>query len=190
VSSQSPSDESLAARAATGDRSAFDRLVERHQSPLLNFCYRMLGDPDDAADAAQQSFVQAYLHLPRARLDLPFRPWLYRIARNQCLDRLRARRTVALPEPADEGDGEAPGGSLVDPSPLPDEVAERHDLQRLLAEAIGSLPERYRAVVSMRYVTDLTFAEVGQALGLPENTVKTFFQRSKGLLRAYLRERL
>jgi RNA polymerase sigma-70 factor (ECF subfamily) len=129
------------------------------------------------------------MHLPRARLDLPFRPWLYRIARNQCLDRLRARRTVGLPDPGDEYEAGPPGALLPDPTPLPDELAERRDLQRLLGEAIGTLPERYRAVVAMRYVTDLTFAEIGQALGLPENTVKTFFQRSKALLRDYLRER-
>jgi RNA polymerase sigma-70 factor (ECF subfamily) len=186
---ESQPDEQLAGRAARGDASAFEQLVRRHETPLLNFCYRMLGDADDAADAAQQSFVQVYLHLPSARLDLPFRPWLYRIARNQCLDRLRARRTIGLPESADDESkaGEVP---LPDAAPLPEEVAERHDLQRLLGEAIASLPERYRAVVAMRYVTDLTFAEIGQALGLPENTVKTFFQRSKALLRDYLRERL
>ncbi|HEY3081580.1 MAG TPA: sigma-70 family RNA polymerase sigma factor [Chloroflexota bacterium] len=191
MATQSQPDEPLAARAAAGDASAFEELVRRYQSSLLNFCYRMLGDPDDAADAAQQSLVQAYLHLPRTRLDLPFRPWLYRIARNQCLDRLRARRTVGLPEPGDDDeDDRAPGALLADPTPLPEELAERRDLQRLLGEAIGSLPERYRAVVALRYVTDLTFAEIGQSLGLPENTVKTFFQRAKALLRDYLRERL
>jgi RNA polymerase sigma-70 factor (ECF subfamily) len=190
VPSPSPPDEPLASRAAAGDPSAFDELVRRHQSGLLNFCYRMLGDPDDAADAAQQSFVQAYLHLPRARLDLPFRPWLYRIARNQCLDRLRARRALSLPDPTEDDGGESPAGQLPDPTPLPDELAERRDLQRLLADAIGCLPERYRAVVALRYVTDLTFAEIGQALGLPENTAKTFFQRAKLVLREHLRGRL
>ena len=54
----------------------------------------MLGDPDEAADAAQQSFVQAYYHLPKAKLDLPFKPWIFRIARNQCIDRIRERRTT------------------------------------------------------------------------------------------------
>jgi RNA polymerase sigma-70 factor (ECF subfamily) len=190
VPPESQPDEQLAARAARGDAPAFEELVRRHQSSLLNFCYRMLADADEAADAAQQSFVQVYLHLPRARPDLPFRPWLYRIARNGCLDRLRARRTTSLSAVGDADDPDAPAALLADPTPLPDELADRRDLQRLLAEAIGALPERYRAVVAMRYVTDLTFAEIGQALGLPENTVKTFFQRSKALLRDYLRERL
>lgn len=182
-------DEALAALAARGDASAFEQLVRRHQGALINFAFRMLGDRDEAADAVQQTFVQVYLHLPRARLDLAFKPWLYRIARNQCLDRLRQRRPSASLERDLEADA-APAVDARDPDPLPDELLERRDLQRLLAEAIETLPERYRAVVAMRYVTDLTFAEIGQALGLPENTVKTFFQRAKALLREHLRTRL
>jgi RNA polymerase sigma factor (sigma-70 family) len=181
-------DERLAALAAGGDAGAFEVLVRRHQGALVNFAFRMLGDRDEAADAAQQTFVQVYLNLPRARLDLAFKPWLYRIARNQCLDRLRQRRP-SLPIDADP-DVAAPAFEVPDPAPLPDELLERRDLQRLLADAIAALPERYRAVVAMRYVTDLTFAEIGAALGLPENTAKTFFQRAKGLLREHLRARL
>jgi len=179
-------DEALAALAAGGDADAFERLVRRHQGALINFAYRMLGDRDEAADAVQQTFVQLYLHLPRARLDLAFKPWLYRIARNQCLDRLRQRRPTSSLERELEGD-EAPAHQARDPDPLPEELLERQDLQRLLAEAIAALPERYRAVVAMRYVTDLTFAEIGLALGIPENTVKTFFQRAKALMRERLR---
>jgi RNA polymerase sigma factor (sigma-70 family) len=180
-------DEALAALAAGGDAAAFEQLVRRHQSALVNFAFRMLGDRDDAADAVQQTFVQVYVNLPRARLDLAFRPWLYRIARNQCIDRLRQRRP-SLPVEGDVDD--APVFELQDPEPLPEELLERRDLQRLLADAIGALPERYRAVVALRYVTDLTFAEIGATLGLPENTAKTFFQRAKALLRDHLRARL
>jgi RNA polymerase sigma-70 factor (ECF subfamily) len=182
-------DEALAALAASGDAAAFDQLVRRHQAALVNFAFRMLGDRDEAADAVQQTFVQVYVNLPRARLHLAFKPWLYRIARNQCLDRLRQRRpTLPIDREVDADD--PPAFDLRDPDPLPEELLERRDLQRLLADAIGTLPERYRAVVAMRYVTDLTFAEIGAALGLPENTVKTFFQRAKALLREYLRARL
>jgi RNA polymerase sigma factor (sigma-70 family) len=182
-------DEELAARAAAGDAAAFEQLFRRHQAALVNFAFRMLGDPDEAADAAQQAFVQVYLNLPRARLDLAFKPWLYRIARNQCLDRLRRRR-LAGPIERDLDADEETLFDTRDTDPLPEELLERRDLQRLLAEAIQALPERYRAVVAMRYVTDLTFAEIGQALGVPENTAKTFFQRAKALLREYLRGRL
>jgi RNA polymerase sigma factor (sigma-70 family) len=179
-------DEELARLAAGGDAAAFEELVRRYQRPLVNFAYRMLGDPDAAADAAQQAFVQVYLHLPRARLDLPFRPWLYRIARNQCLDRLRERRATPFSEVERDDEGDSPLLGVADPDPLPDDLLERRDLQRLLGAAIQALPERYREVVALRYTTDLTFAEVAEALGIPENTAKTFFQRAKTLLREQL----
>jgi RNA polymerase sigma-70 factor (ECF subfamily) len=182
-------DEALAALAARGDAAAFEQLVRRYQGALVNFSFRMLGDRDEAADAAQQTFVQVYLNLPRARLDLAFRPWLYRIARNQCLDRLRQRRPFASLEAELDAD-ESTIFAARDPDPLPEELLERRDLQRLLSDTIQALPERYRSVVALRYVTDLTFAEIGQALGIPENTVKTFFQRAKLLMREHLRGRL
>src|SRR2546425_7427595 len=141
-------DEELAVLAARGDTAAFEQLVRRHQAALVNFAFRMLGDRDEAADAAQQTFVQVYLHLPRARLDLAFKPWLSRIARNQCLDRLRQRRPSASLEAEPDSD-EAPAFAARDPDPLPEELLERRDLQRLLADAIQALPERYRSVVAL-----------------------------------------
>ena len=183
------SDEELAVNAARGDASAFEALILRYQRPLLNFAFRMLGDADEAADAAQQSFVQAYYHLPRAKLDLPFKPWIFRIARNQCIDRIRERRTISL-SAMSETDDEGAGVEFADHSPLPEDLAEQNDLQQILTDAISLLPERYRAVVSMRYVTDLTFAEIAIALNLSENTVKTFFQRAKAMLRADLARKI
>jgi RNA polymerase sigma-70 factor (ECF subfamily) len=150
----------------------------------------MLGNADDAADAAQQTFVQAYTSLPRARLDMPLRPWLFRIARNACIDRIRARRSAVVSAFGDDRGGDAAIEAIVDFAPLPEQLVEHRDLQRLLAETIRALPERYRSTVAMRYTTDLTFAEIGQALGLPENTVKTHFQRAKALLRVALASRL
>ena len=149
----------------------------------------MLGDADEAADAAQQAFVQAYYHLPRAKLDLPFKPWIFRIVRNQCIDRIRDRRTTSLSAMVEQDDDSA-GFQLTDQSPLPEDLAEQSDLQRILSDAIATLPERYRAVVSMRYATDLTFAEIAIALNLSENTAKTFFQRAKAILREDLTKRI
>lgn len=179
-------DDALARRAARGDERAFAELVRRHGPPLHNFAYRMVGDADDAADVAQQAFVQAYLHLPARRPELPFRPWLFRIARNLCVDRIRQRRTV--PFSAVERDDE-PENSLLDvadSAPLPEEIVERRDLQKRLRSAVLGLPPRYRAVVALRYTTDQTFGEIAAALEIPENTAKTLFQRAKPFLRRAL----
>jgi RNA polymerase sigma-70 factor (ECF subfamily) len=185
------SDELLAERARRGDEAALGALIDRYSRPLFNFALRFLGSTDDAEDIAQQTFVQVYLALPRTRTDLPFRPWIYRIARNLCLNRLRDKRWLTFSQvgrPDDAGD--SPLDLVADPEPLPEDLVERADLQQLLAGAIATLPPRYREVVALRYSAELSFAEIAEALAIPENTAKTFFHRAKALLREHLRGRL
>ena len=177
-------DEQLAAGYARGERVCFDELVRRYSASIYAFALRMVGRPEDAEDLTQDVFVQLLRSLPSARADLPLRPWIYVIARNKCLDHLKRRRAAAFSEVADGVEGGEM--DVADAAPLPDELVERADVQQMLQRAIAGLPERYRAVVALRYATDLTFAEMGQVLGLPENTVKTHFQRAKALLRAAL----
>lgn len=154
--------------------------------PIFNFAFRMVGTYSDADDVAQDVFVQVYKSLPSARLDLPFRPWLYVIARNKCLDFLKRKRPLPFSSLQDPDSTKSPIDSIRDREPLPEELLERADLQRLLRDAIAHLPDRYRTVVSMRYAGELTFAEIAQVLSLPENTVKTHFQRAKDILKREL----
>ncbi|HLZ70125.1 MAG TPA: sigma-70 family RNA polymerase sigma factor [Dehalococcoidia bacterium] len=180
-------DEELVAAFLSGEIGAFEELVQRYSRPIFNFVYRMLCSYADADDVAQDVFVQVYNSLPAARTDLPFKPWLYVIAKNKCLDFLKRKRPLLF---SDVDGPEAEDGSIAervaDSDPLPEELAERADLQRILHEAVLGLPERYRQVVAMRYTGDLSFAEIAQALALPENTVKTHFHRAKALLRTRL----
>jgi len=180
------SDEELARAYCEGDALSFEELVRRYMKPMFNFAYRMTGSYADADDVAQDVFVQVFKSLPSARLDLPFKPWLYVIGRNKCLDFLKRKRPLAFSALEDSDGGESVVDSIADREPLPDEMLEHADLQRILREAIGRLPERYRTVVSLRYGAELTFAEIGEALSMPENTVKTHFQRAKAALRADL----
>ncbi len=184
------SDETLARRALAGDQAAFGALVERYQRPAFNFAYRLLGDYDEAADAAQQGFVQLYTALPGIDLSRPLRPWLFRTIRNRCVDVIRRRRTVSLSATteSEEGDGAPLEDQLAAADPLPEDLAERADLQRLLGAAIARLPPRYREVVALRYTTDLTFGQIAETLGIPENTAKIHFHRAKALLRQRLRD--
>ncbi|WP_069802971.1 RNA polymerase sigma factor [Thermogemmatispora onikobensis] len=184
------SDGHLARRALEGDEKAFEALVQRYSGPLFSFICHFLGDYDQACDILQQVLLQLYLSLPGLHLGVPLKPWLFQVARNRCLDELRRKRAVTFSElesGGEEGE-ELPVAveSIADGRPLPEELAERHDLQRLLLEAIHSLPPRFRAVVLLRYTAQLSFAEIGQALSMPEATAKTYFQRSKPLLRASL----
>lgn len=180
-------DEALAARFQRGDRLAFEELVERYHRPIYHFAYRLLGRAEDAEDATQDVFIQLYSALPGARLDLPLRPWIYRIARNRCLDLLKRKQPVVFSALAAD-DEEAGVPALPGGAPLPEEWAERADLQRVLSAAIAALAPAYREVVALRYAGDLQFGEIAAVLGMPENSVKTRFQRAKAMLREALRE--
>jgi RNA polymerase sigma-70 factor, ECF subfamily len=172
--------------ARSREPGAFEALVRRHQGPLYNFCLRMLGQSEDAADVAQETFVQLYSHLARLDEREPIAPWLFRVARNRCIDLIRRRRTVPLGMP-DDSDERMSAVDVADDEPLPDELAERADLQRLLAQAIATLPPAYAEVVSLRYAGERSFAEIAQILDCDEGAARVRFHRAKALLRRQLR---
>ncbi len=174
----------LAARRR--DPAAFEALVRRHQGPLYNFCLRMLGRADDAADVAQETFVQLYSHLDRLDEREPVAPWLFRVARNRCIDVIRRRRTVPLALLDDSGETTSID-EPADDDPLPDVLAERADLQRVLSNAIALLPPAYAEVVALRYAGDRSFAEIAAILDCDESAARVRFHRAKALLRRHLR---
>src|SRR5437763_1186220 len=190
---QELSDGALAQQALAGHQWAFEALVHRYSTPLFSFIYHFLGDYDPACDILQQVFLQLYLSLATLRTGDPLKPWLFQVARNRCLDDIRQRqrrRNVHFSEleaPMDEE--ELPSlVTIPDTSPLPEELAERHDLQRRLHQAIQALPPKFRAVVFLRYAAQLSFSEIAQTLNMPTATAKTYFQRAKPLLCANLRD--
>ena len=182
------SDGILAQQAIAGDQHAFEILVQRYSTPLFNFICRFLGDYDQACDILQQVFLQLYISLPNLRTGDPLKAWLFQVARNRCLDELRRKHAIHFSElePASDDDELSPLATLPDTAPLPEELAERRDLQQCLQKAIQTLPPKFRSVVLLRYAGQLSFSEIGQALKMPEATAKTYFQRAKPLLRAAL----
>ena len=182
------SDGILAQRSIAGDQRAFEILVQRYSTPLFNFICRFLSDYDQACDILQQVFVQLYISLPNLRTSDPLKAWMFQVARNRCLDELRRKHAIHFSElePANDDDELSPLATMPDTDPLPEELAERRDLQRCLQKAIQTLPPKFRSVVLLRYAGQLSFSEIGQALDMPEATAKTYFQRAKPLLRAAL----
>lgn len=174
----------LAARRR--DPAAFEALVRRHQGALYNFCLRMLGRMDDAADVAQETFVQLFTHLAQLDEREPLAPWLFRVARNRCIDVIRRRRTLPLDMSDDLGESTLLA-EPADEEPLPEELAERADLQDVLARAIAELPPTYAEVVALRYAGDRSFAEIAEILDCDEGTARVRFHRAKLLLRQHLR---
>jgi len=191
---QSPeiSDGILAQQTLSGDQRAFETLVQRYSGTLFNFVCRFLADYDQACDILQQVFLQLYISLPNLRTGEPLKAWLFQVARNRCLDELRRKHAIHFSDLETGSDDEelSPLAAMPDTGPLPEEVAERHDLQQCLQRAIQALPPKFRAVVLLRYASQLSFSEIGQALNMPEATAKTYFQRAKPLLRAALTTQL
>lgn len=178
-----PSDADLVQRCLEGDNTGFDLLVRRHQRQINGLCYRMLGDPEEAAEAAQESFVKAYYALERFRQDSKFLTWLFKIASNTCIDLSRARsrrRESLLEEGAVETAGSQANGSS------PEQTALRGESSRLVREAVLRLPEKYRAALVMFHFSGMSIKEISGALGRPEGTVKSDLHVAREMLRRKL----
>jgi RNA polymerase sigma factor (sigma-70 family) len=181
-------DSVLAQHYLAGDQQAFEVLVQRYSGSLFTFIRRFVGEYDAASDILQQVMLQLYISLPKLRTGEPLKAWLYRVARNRCLDELRRKRAMHFSELEKEIDEEEQSlvDTMQDLSPLPEEVVERRDVQDTLLKAIRALPPKFRAVVLLRYAAQLSYAEIGRVLNMPEATAKTYFQRAKPLLKVGL----
>jgi len=192
VKSPEISDGVLAQQTLSGDQRAFEALVQRYSGTLFNFICRFLADYDAASDILQQVFLQLYISLPNLRTGEPLKAWLFQVARNRCLDELRRKHAIHFSDLETGSDDEEPSprAAIPDTNPRPEDVAERNDRQQCWKSAIQALPPKFRGVVLLRYASQLSFSEIGQALGMPEATAKTYFQRAKPLLRAALKTQL
>jgi len=176
-------DEALLDRARRGDRDAFAELVERHQDGLYTMALRLLGRPEDAADVVQETFLRAYVNLPRLR-PASVRAWLFRVAVNAAHDvhRRTARRPVTSLE-----DAEGKILDLPDPALGPEASAEARERAAVVREALLRLPLEYRACVVLRDVNDLSYEEVAEALRVPLGTVKSRLSRARAQVATVLR---
>jgi RNA polymerase sigma factor (sigma-70 family) len=176
----------LVKQVLAGDQTAFEVLVKRYNTPIFNFICHFLNDYDLACDVTQQVFLQLYISMSTLRTGEPLKAWLFQVARNRCLDELRRKRAIHFSDLENAGEDEdlSPLAIMPDEGPLPDELAERSDLQAHLRKAIDVLPPKFRSVVLLRYTAQLSFSEIGRTLQMPEATAKTYFQRARPLLRA------
>jgi RNA polymerase sigma-70 factor (ECF subfamily) len=163
-------DTDLISRAAGGDSSAFQALVERHRSMVYRVAYQFAGNHHDAEDIAQEVFIKVYRSLDRFRQDAQLTSWMYRIVMNACIDH-RRRQRLAVAAPFGE---EAEQRMLNTPEerPDPEERAYAGELGQVLESEIGRLPNGQRVVFVMRHHQGMKLSEIAGALGLAEGTVK------------------
>jgi RNA polymerase sigma-70 factor (ECF subfamily) len=167
----------LVARAVAGDRAAFGTLVERYAGVARRVARAVLGNAEDADDAAQDAMLSALVKLDQYDQRRPFGPWLLRIVANAATDR-RRRRTVRRAEPLDPG--------FVAGGPRPDTTAERRALAERLREALAELPERRRMAVVLFDVEGYSHGEIAEILRIPEGTVRSEVFHARRRLRALL----
>jgi len=179
------SDGELAALTIAGRQTAFAEIMRRHREPLYRMIKGYVGNPEDALDLVQESFVSAYKRLDSYDRERPMRAWLARIAINKCRDWAR-RRAVrqflfsAGPIPEE--------GSVADPAPLIDQAAADKEALSLLWEDIASLPRALKEVLLLRVIDGLTQAETASVLRISEKAVETRLYRARKRL-SDLRER-
>jgi RNA polymerase sigma-70 factor, ECF subfamily len=163
-------DSELISRAAGGDPTAFQTIVERHRSMVYRVAYQFAGNHHDAEDIAQDVFIKVYRSLDKFRQDAQLTSWLYRIVMNACIDH-RRRSSPASAAPFGE-EAEHKMLNTAEERPGPEERAYASELGVVLEEAVARLPHGQRIVFVMRHHQGLKLCEIAEALGLAEGTVK------------------
>jgi RNA polymerase sigma-70 factor, ECF subfamily len=167
-------DEELVHRYLEGDTEAFGALVQRHQSRVYNIALRVLGDPDDARDAAQDAFLTLVRKLSQFRGDAAFTTWMHRITVNACYDILRKRRRQPMLRTVRDPDDPMPD-HLPPVADHADETIGSIDAAR----ALQQIPEEYRVVLVLADVEDLPYEEIARTLDVPLGTVKSRVHRGR-----------
>lgn len=165
-------------QAQQGSDEAFTHLVETYQTPVYNLCYRMLGEPEAAEDASQETFLRAYQHLSRYDQKRPFPTWLLSIAAHYCIDRLRRRKFAMFS--IDEDDDESAPFEIPDPnSPNPEAESMRREDREKLHSLLKGLDATDRAAIIMRYWYDFSEVEIAESLRLTVSAVKSRLHRAR-----------
>lgn len=170
-----------------GDRNAFEELVDMYNDKIYHLAYRMLNFSSEAEDVVQDTFLRVYMNLDRYDENQKFSTWIYRIATNLCIDRLRKRKpNYSLDAEMPDGEGSDWYSLLASQQDTPEQEVVLSETQYIIRRAIGNLPEKYKSVVVLRYLHDMSLQEIGDVLGMPVTTVKTRVHRGREFLRKKL----
>lgn len=183
-------EQELVTRAKGGDTEAFAQLVEANQNRIYSLALRMVGNPEDATDLAQDAFLSAWRGLERFQGEAAFSTWLYRLTSNACIDFLRKEKRKRPAGGILSLDDTEEGATL----DLPDYEAdphrqlERSEVRQSIAQGLSALSPEHRRVLTLREVAGLSYAEIARILGLEEGTVKSRISRARLALRKKLVE--
>ncbi len=160
-------------KVKNGDGNAFSDLVEAYQRPVYNLCYRMLGNVEEAEDAAQEAFWRAYQAIDRYDTQRSFITWLLSIAAHYCIDQQRKRR-MQFTDIED-----LPESNLPDPTPNPEKIVNMMEDDQVIYKLLNTLPAQDRAAVVLKYWYDFSEIEIAEALNLSQSAVKSRLFRAR-----------
>jgi RNA polymerase sigma-70 factor, ECF subfamily len=191
ASNSHESDAALVDAARRHDPEAFEEIVTRYGPRIFRLAQRITRNYEDAEEVSQDSFTRAFLHMETFRGDARFSSWLSRIAINQSLMKLRARRWRELhfdsPASTSAGSEDTPfRPEVADHTPTPEQLYSQEEVQRILASAMGELPTTFREVLLLREVEEYSTRETARILGLSISAVKSRALRGRQLLRRAL----
>lgn len=170
----------------------FDALVNKYEKKIFNVIYRFLGDYEEATDLTQETFISAFRHYERFRGEAKVFTWLYQIARNLCINRVRQRdrqrslRIESLDQPRDTEDDDRMQREVADWSRAPQTLLEEKELRQRILAAIDALPPDYKEIVMLREFENLSYNEIVEVTGLTLENVKTRLSRARAMLRRKL----
>lgn len=181
-------EQQLIADARKGDVAAFEALIGEHQKRIFSIAFRMAGNPEDAADMAQEVLIKIFKNLGKFQGNSKFSTWVYRVATNTCLDelkKLRRHTAYSLDQELETEEGSV-AAELADEAPTPEESTERRDLQRVVSEAIGMLSEDHKKAILLRDMQGFSYEEIANILQCSVGTVKSRINRARAQLKKIL----
>lgn len=177
--------------AIQGDQDAFAWLMKKYKGPLQNLIFRMVSEKSEIEDLVQEVFIKAFNSLKNYNQEFAFSTWIYRIAINNTIDYLRKKKLETFSIDADEeDDDDKPKFEIPDTTYSADANIILEQRQKIINDAIGSLPEKYRKIIELRHKEELSYEEISEILNLPIGTVKAHLFRARELLNKYLKDKL
>lgn len=182
----------LIARLRASDLEAFEELVAYFETPVFSLCYRLLGDPEEARDAAQETFIKVYKGLPDFRGESGLKTWIYRIAINQAMNQQRWWRrrhreeTISLDLSRTES-SQTLGSLIPSSAETPEQRAITSEREKRIMRALAEIKTEYRVALVLREVQELSYEEIAEALSISIGTVKSRIARGREELRRKVR---
>ncbi|PIK32538.1 RNA polymerase sigma factor SigW, partial [Bacillus siamensis] len=167
-----------------GDQNAFAEIVDLYKDKIYQLCYRMLGNVHEAEDIAQEAFIRAYVNIDSFDINRKFSTWLYRIATNLTIDRIRKKKPdYYLDAEVAGAEGLTMYSQIAADGVLPEDAVLSLELSDTIQKKILKLPDKYRTVIVLKYIDELSLIEIGEILNIPVGTVKTRIHRGREALR-------